>query len=211
MAALLEKKHRDRTGQFLIEGVHLVQEALLAGADVQSVVYKCGTRHSPGAKETPSRYGLRHGRGYHWHYGKMYRNGYTASDIWHCSKTRSMSALLHYSKSSRLSLCSMVCAIQAMRAPLSAVQTLSVQMLLSWDEAVSTYIIRRRYARQWGRFFICLLLKETWRSFCQKRRSMGYGLLGRVCKQPPTAMAMIGTVQPGCCWVMNRMDCHANA
>ena len=39
MAALLEKKHRDRTGQFLIEGVHLVQEALLAGADVQTVVY----------------------------------------------------------------------------------------------------------------------------------------------------------------------------
>ncbi|MFC5652760.1 TrmH family RNA methyltransferase [Paenibacillus solisilvae] len=39
MAALLEKKHRDRTGQFLIEGVHLVQEALLAGADVQTIVF----------------------------------------------------------------------------------------------------------------------------------------------------------------------------
>ncbi|SFS45117.1 RNA methyltransferase, TrmH family [Paenibacillus sp. BC26] len=38
MAALLEKKHRDRTGRFIIEGVHLVQEALLAGADVETIV-----------------------------------------------------------------------------------------------------------------------------------------------------------------------------
>jgi TrmH family RNA methyltransferase len=39
MAALQEKKHRDRTGKFIIEGVHLVQEALLAGAAVEKVVY----------------------------------------------------------------------------------------------------------------------------------------------------------------------------
>ncbi|WP_219839033.1 RNA methyltransferase [Paenibacillus sp. R14(2021)] len=38
MAALLEKKHRDRTGRFLIEGVHLVLEALLAGAEVETIV-----------------------------------------------------------------------------------------------------------------------------------------------------------------------------
>ncbi|QYR24291.1 RNA methyltransferase [Paenibacillus sp. sptzw28] len=39
MAALQEKKHRDRSGKFIIEGVHLVQEALLAGAAVEKVVY----------------------------------------------------------------------------------------------------------------------------------------------------------------------------
>ncbi|WP_308636022.1 TrmH family RNA methyltransferase [Paenibacillus silvisoli] len=38
MAALLEKKHRDRSGRFIIEGVHLVQEALQAGADVETIV-----------------------------------------------------------------------------------------------------------------------------------------------------------------------------
>ncbi|NBD27704.1 TrmH family RNA methyltransferase [Paenibacillus glycinis] len=38
MAALLEKKHRDRSGRFIIEGVHLVQEALHAGADVETIV-----------------------------------------------------------------------------------------------------------------------------------------------------------------------------
>ncbi len=42
MAALLDKKHRDRSGAFLVEGVHLVQEALHAGADVQTVVYDAG-------------------------------------------------------------------------------------------------------------------------------------------------------------------------
>jgi len=39
MASLLEKKHRDRSGKFLIEGVHLVQEALLAEALVETIVY----------------------------------------------------------------------------------------------------------------------------------------------------------------------------
>ncbi|SEO90035.1 RNA methyltransferase [Paenibacillus sp. OV219] len=38
IAALLEKKHRDRTGRFIVEGVHLVQEALLADADVETIV-----------------------------------------------------------------------------------------------------------------------------------------------------------------------------
>ncbi|SFI98354.1 RNA methyltransferase, TrmH family [Paenibacillus sp. UNC496MF] len=38
MAALLDKKHRDRSGRFLIEGVHLVLEALQAGADVETIV-----------------------------------------------------------------------------------------------------------------------------------------------------------------------------
>ncbi|WP_183604741.1 TrmH family RNA methyltransferase [Paenibacillus phyllosphaerae] len=39
MAALLDKKHRDRSGQFIIEGIHLVQEALLAKAEVAAIVY----------------------------------------------------------------------------------------------------------------------------------------------------------------------------
>lgn len=38
-AALLEKKHRDRTGTFLIEGVHLVQEALAEKAELECIVY----------------------------------------------------------------------------------------------------------------------------------------------------------------------------
>ncbi|UVI31384.1 TrmH family RNA methyltransferase [Paenibacillus spongiae] len=38
-ASLLEKKHRDRSGKFLIEGVHLVQEALMAAAAVETVVF----------------------------------------------------------------------------------------------------------------------------------------------------------------------------
>ncbi|MBD2844365.1 RNA methyltransferase [Paenibacillus sp. IB182496] len=38
-AALLDKKGRAKQGQFLAEGVHLVQEALLSGAAVDCVVY----------------------------------------------------------------------------------------------------------------------------------------------------------------------------
>ncbi|CAM4414033.1 TrmH family RNA methyltransferase [Paenibacillus tarimensis] len=38
-AALLEKKQRDRTGRFILEGVHLIQEALISGAPVETVVY----------------------------------------------------------------------------------------------------------------------------------------------------------------------------
>ncbi|MFS0723495.1 TrmH family RNA methyltransferase [Paenibacillus sp. 1P07SE] len=38
-AALLEKKHRDRTGCFLVEGVHLVQEALARGVELECIVY----------------------------------------------------------------------------------------------------------------------------------------------------------------------------
>lgn len=38
-ASLLDKKHRDRSGQFIIEGVHLVMEALNSGADVTVIVY----------------------------------------------------------------------------------------------------------------------------------------------------------------------------
>ncbi|MFD2114499.1 TrmH family RNA methyltransferase [Paenibacillus yanchengensis] len=38
-ASLLEKKYRDRIGQFIVEGVHLVLEALKAGAAVSVVVY----------------------------------------------------------------------------------------------------------------------------------------------------------------------------
>lgn len=36
---LLQKKGRDQQGKFLIEGVHLVQEALQAGADIEAVIY----------------------------------------------------------------------------------------------------------------------------------------------------------------------------
>ncbi|CAM3608732.1 MULTISPECIES: TrmH family RNA methyltransferase [Saccharibacillus] len=38
-AGLLEKKHRDRQGKYIVEGVHLVQEALRAEADVECVAY----------------------------------------------------------------------------------------------------------------------------------------------------------------------------
>lgn len=38
-ASLLEKKHRDRAGLFLMEGVHVIQEAVKSGADVRAVVY----------------------------------------------------------------------------------------------------------------------------------------------------------------------------
>ncbi|WP_148931393.1 TrmH family RNA methyltransferase [Paenibacillus methanolicus] len=39
MASLLEKKHRDRSGKFIIEGIHLIHEAIEAGAQLESVVY----------------------------------------------------------------------------------------------------------------------------------------------------------------------------
>lgn len=39
MASLLEKKHRDRSGKFIIEGIHLIQEAIRAGALLESVIY----------------------------------------------------------------------------------------------------------------------------------------------------------------------------
>lgn len=38
-ASLLDKKNRDRTGQFLIEGVHLVLEALQGNAEIMTIVY----------------------------------------------------------------------------------------------------------------------------------------------------------------------------
>ncbi|MGG6310232.1 TrmH family RNA methyltransferase [Paenibacillus macerans] len=41
-AGLLEKKNRDKQGKYLIEGLHLVQEALQARADVECVCYDIG-------------------------------------------------------------------------------------------------------------------------------------------------------------------------
>ncbi|KQN98893.1 TrmH family RNA methyltransferase [Paenibacillus sp. Leaf72] len=38
-ASLLDKKYRDRLGKFIIEGVHLVQEAFAAGAAIEAVMY----------------------------------------------------------------------------------------------------------------------------------------------------------------------------
>ncbi|MGI2296073.1 TrmH family RNA methyltransferase [Paenibacillus sp. GXUN7292] len=38
-SSLLDKKYRDRTGQFIIEGVHLLQEALKSGASISVIVY----------------------------------------------------------------------------------------------------------------------------------------------------------------------------
>ncbi|OMF38867.1 rRNA methyltransferase [Paenibacillus sp. FSL H8-0548] len=38
-ASLLDKKNRDRSGQFLIEGVHLLLEAIKGNADVKTIVY----------------------------------------------------------------------------------------------------------------------------------------------------------------------------
>ncbi|WP_054958231.1 TrmH family RNA methyltransferase [Paenibacillus dakarensis] len=38
-AQLQEKKHRDKQNKYLIEGIHLVQEALLSGADIECIAY----------------------------------------------------------------------------------------------------------------------------------------------------------------------------
>lgn len=38
-AGLQEKKHRDKSGKYIVEGIHLVQEALLAEADVEILAY----------------------------------------------------------------------------------------------------------------------------------------------------------------------------
>ncbi|WP_127570861.1 TrmH family RNA methyltransferase [Paenibacillus xylaniclasticus] len=38
-ASLLDKKYRDRSGSFLIEGIHLVQEAVSSGAAIEAIVY----------------------------------------------------------------------------------------------------------------------------------------------------------------------------
>ncbi|KKO50888.1 TrmH family RNA methyltransferase [Paenibacillus sp. DMB20] len=38
-AQLQEKKHRDKQNKFVVEGIHLVQEALLSGADVECVAF----------------------------------------------------------------------------------------------------------------------------------------------------------------------------
>ncbi len=38
-AGLQEKKHRDKTGKYIVEGIHLVQEALLAEAEVEILAY----------------------------------------------------------------------------------------------------------------------------------------------------------------------------
>jgi len=41
-AKLTERKHREREGKFLLEGVHLVKEALLAGWPLECVAYDAG-------------------------------------------------------------------------------------------------------------------------------------------------------------------------
>lgn len=38
-ASLLEKKHRDRQRLFIIEGIHLLKEAIAAGAEIEAIVY----------------------------------------------------------------------------------------------------------------------------------------------------------------------------
>ncbi len=38
-ASLLERKHREREGAYLVEGIHLVKEALFFGADIEALVY----------------------------------------------------------------------------------------------------------------------------------------------------------------------------
>ena len=38
-SSLLERKHRQREGLFLLEGVHLVEEALMADASLEQIVY----------------------------------------------------------------------------------------------------------------------------------------------------------------------------
>ncbi|WP_018885675.1 TrmH family RNA methyltransferase [Paenibacillus massiliensis] len=59
-AQLLDKKHRSKQGKYLIEGIHLVMEALQANADIECVAYDMergipreltGLRSSPDAPE----------------------------------------------------------------------------------------------------------------------------------------------------------------
>lgn len=38
-SALLEKKHRDRSGKYIVEGVHLVEEALRSEAEIEILAY----------------------------------------------------------------------------------------------------------------------------------------------------------------------------
>ncbi|WP_150269162.1 TrmH family RNA methyltransferase [Paenibacillus tepidiphilus] len=38
-AGLQEKKHRDKSGKYIVEGIHLVQEALLASAEVEILAF----------------------------------------------------------------------------------------------------------------------------------------------------------------------------
>ncbi|OKP89606.1 rRNA methyltransferase [Paenibacillus helianthi] len=42
-ASLQEKKHRDKTSKYIIEGIHLVQEALFAEADVECLAFDLDT------------------------------------------------------------------------------------------------------------------------------------------------------------------------
>lgn len=42
-AKLLERKYRDREGKFLLEGIHLVKEALAAGWPLEVVVFDEGS------------------------------------------------------------------------------------------------------------------------------------------------------------------------
>jgi TrmH family RNA methyltransferase len=41
-AQLLEKKHRDRSNKFIVEGIHLVKEALQSEVEIECVVYDMG-------------------------------------------------------------------------------------------------------------------------------------------------------------------------
>lgn len=38
-SSLLEKKHRDRQGMFIIEGIHLIKEAVSFGVEIEAIVY----------------------------------------------------------------------------------------------------------------------------------------------------------------------------
>jgi TrmH family RNA methyltransferase len=57
---LLEKKGRDKQGQFIIEGVHLVQEALSSAAAVDTLVYAAERQHElpAGMLEQAARTGI---------------------------------------------------------------------------------------------------------------------------------------------------------
>ncbi|UUZ83543.1 hypothetical protein LJK88_06730 [Paenibacillus sp. P26] len=57
---LLEKKGRDKQGRFLIEGVHLVQEALRSDLVPETLVYSAARREACGESAAGSR---RAGRG----------------------------------------------------------------------------------------------------------------------------------------------------
>ncbi|SMF71467.1 RNA methyltransferase, TrmH family [Paenibacillus uliginis N3/975] len=58
---LQEKKHRDKQNKFVVEGIHLVQEALISGADIECIAYDYDQGIPHELKELPD-----NGQGVEW-------------------------------------------------------------------------------------------------------------------------------------------------